>query len=117
MQTKLKLRLKNRKNILVVIYVKAADLNLQQDNEGMNIVMTVILNVEFVQTADDLRPRITNTVINVKCYLIALLVKLADEYSPVLNVQNIVGNADQSAWFADEKYLLYIMVVALYPVL
>lgn len=100
-----------------VISANLADLNLQQDNEEMNTVMTVISNVEFVQTADDLRLRITNTAINVKCYLIALLVKLDDEYSPVLNVQNIVGNADQSAWFADEKYLLYIMVVALYPVL
>lgn len=116
-QTKLKLKLKNKRNIHVVIYVKTADLNLRQDNEGTNIVMIVILNVELVQAVDDLRPQITNTVINVKCYLIALLVKLADEYSPVLNVQNIVGNADQSAWFADEKYLLYIMVVALYPVL
>lgn len=75
--------------------------------------MNVISNVEFVQTADDLRPRITITAINVKCYLIALLVKLADEYFPVLNVQNIVGNVDQSAWFVDEKYLLFIMVAAL----
>lgn len=58
--------------------------------------MTVISNVEFVQAADDLRLQITNTVINVKCYLIALLVKLADEYFPVLNVQNIVRNVDQS---------------------
>lgn len=58
--------------------------------------MIVIPNVEFVRTADDLRPKITNTVINVKCYLIASLVKLADEYSQVLNAQNIVGNVDQS---------------------
>lgn len=65
--------------------------------------MAVISNVEFVQAADDLRLQITNTVINVKCYLIALLVKLADEYSPVLNVQNIARNVDQSVWFVDEK--------------
>lgn len=58
--------------------------------------MTVISNVEFVQAADDLRLQITNIVINVKCYLIALLVKLADECSPVLNVQNIARNVDQS---------------------
>lgn len=58
--------------------------------------MTVISNVEFAQAADDLRLQITNTVINVKCYLIALLVKLADEYSRGLNVQNIVRNVDQS---------------------
>lgn len=79
--------------------------------------MTVISNVEFVQAADDLRLQITNTVINVKCYLIVLLVKLADEYFPVLNVQNIVRNVDPSAWFVDEKYLLFIMGVVLYPVL
>ena len=115
-QTKLKLNLKNKRNIHVVIYVKAADLNLRQDNEGMNIVMIVILNVELVQAVDDLRLQITNTVINVKCYLIALLAKLADEYFPVLNVQNIVGNVDQSVWFVDEKYLQFIMVVALYLV-
>jgi hypothetical protein len=58
--------------------------------------MTVISNVKFVQAADDLRPQITITVINAKCYLIALLVKLADEYSPVLNVQNIARNVDQN---------------------
>ena len=80
-----------------VISANLADLNLQQDNEEMNTVMIVISNVEFVQTADDLRLRITTTAINVKYYLIALLVKLADEYSPVLNVQNIVRNVDQSA--------------------
>ena len=79
----------------------------------MNTVTLVMLHVEFVQTADDLKLRITITAINVKCYLIALLVKLADEYSPVLNVQNIVGNVDQSAWSVDEKCLLFIMVVAL----
>lgn len=83
----------------------------------MNTATLAMLHVGLAQIADDLRLRTTNTVINVKIYLIALLVELADEYSPVLNVQNIVGNADQSAWFADEKYLLYIMVVALYPVL
>lgn len=116
-QTKLKLKLKNKRNIHVVIYVKAADLNFQQGNEGTSTVMIVILNVELVQAVDDLRLQITNIVINVKCYLIALLVKLADEYFPVLSVQNIVGDADQNAWFADEKCLLYIMVVALYPVL
>lgn len=65
--------------------------------------MIVIPSVEFVQAADDPRLQITNTVINVKCYLIALLVKLADEYSPVLNAQNIARNVDQSVWFVDEK--------------
>lgn len=112
-QTKLKLKLKNKRNILVVISANLADLNLQQDNEGTSTAMIVILNVGLVQTADDLRPKTTNTVINVKCYLIVLLVKLADEYFPVLNVQNIVGNVDQSAWFVDEKCLLFIMAVAL----
>ena len=79
----------------------------------MNTAMIVISNVEFVRTADDLRLKTTHIVTNVKCYLIALLVKLADEYFPVLNAQNIVENVDQSVWFVDEKYLLFIMVAAL----
>ena len=115
-QTKLKLKLKNKRNIHVVIYVKAADLNLQQDNEGTNIVMIVILNVELVQAVDDLRLQITNTVINVKIYLIVLLVRLVDEYFPVLNSQHTAANADQSVWFVDEKYLQFIMAVVLYLV-
>lgn len=99
-----------------VISANLADLNLQQDNEEMNTVMTIISNVEFVQTADDLRLRITNTAINVRIYLIILLVRLADEYSPVLNSQHIVANVDQSAWFVNEKYLQFIMSVVLYLV-
>lgn len=75
--------------------------------------MTVISNVEFVQTADDLRPKTTHIVINVKIYLIVLLVRLVDEYSPVLNSQHTAANADQSVWFVDEKYRLFIMGVAL----
>jgi hypothetical protein len=79
----------------------------------MNTAMIVISNVEFVRTADDLRLKTIHIVINVKIYLIALLVRLVDEYSPVLNSQHTVANADQSVWFVDEKSLLFIMVVVL----
>lgn len=79
----------------------------------MSIAMIVILNVGLVQTADDLRPKITNTAINVRIYLIDSFVKLADEHFPELNSQNIVRNVDQSVWSVDEKCLLFIMVAAL----
>ena len=82
----------------------------------MNTVMTVISNVEFARTADDQRPKTTHIVINVKIYLIVLLVRLVDEYSPVLNSQHTAANAGQSVWFADEKYLKFIMAVVLYLV-
>lgn len=75
--------------------------------------MIVIPSVKFVQTADDLRLKTTRIVTNVKIYPIVLLVRLADEYSPALNSQHTVVNVDQSAWFVDEKSLLFIMVVAL----
>ena len=102
-QTKLKLKLKNKRNIHVAIYVKAVDLNLRQDNEGTNTAMIAILNVELVQTVDDLKPRTTNIVINVKIYLIVLYVRVVVENFRGSNVLCIVVSVDLNFYTVDEK--------------
>lgn len=79
----------------------------------MNTVMTVISNVEFARTADDLRPKTTHIVINVKIYLIALYVRVVVENSRESNVLCIVVNVGLNVYIVDEKYLLFIMVVVL----